>query len=52
LYEPRTFFKKYLSYLGTFRGPPVEKPGLMHSLFLLVFLDHTTTSGQDLADFH
>jgi len=22
LYQPITFFKKYLSYLGTFRGPP------------------------------
>jgi len=25
LYQPISFFKKYLSYLGTFRGPPVEK---------------------------
>jgi len=25
LYQAITFFKKYLSYLGTFRGPPVEK---------------------------
>jgi len=25
VYQPITFFKKYLSYLGAFRGPPVEK---------------------------